>query len=71
MGNGRGRGAGDPVQEEDYSGRKAVFPPDTTLWPDYVLLSDHIHKENCLTRATCMPPPDAMKDGNIVAVVGN
>jgi hypothetical protein len=70
MGRGRDRGAGAPVQEEDYTGVKVAFSPDTKLWPEYVCLSDRIHKDNFLTRFNRMPPPDAMKDGKSVAVVG-
>jgi hypothetical protein len=47
-----------------------AFPPYTTLWPAYPHLSDRIHKDKSLIMFNIMPPPDAMKDVKIVAVVG-
>jgi hypothetical protein len=70
MGSGRGLGGGAPVQDEDYTDRKVAFTSDMTLWPEYERLSDHIHKDNHLTRFNWMPPSDVKKDGNILAVVG-
>jgi hypothetical protein len=70
LARGRGRGHDDPVQDEDYTDKKVAFPLDMTLWPDYVRLSDPIHKYTYLTRVNQMPPPDAMKDGKSVAVAG-
>jgi hypothetical protein len=47
-----------------------AFPPDTSLWPEYQCPTDRIHKDKRLTMFNRMPPPGAMKDGKIVAVVG-
>jgi hypothetical protein len=69
-GRGRGRGRGASVPEQDYTGMKVAFSPDTSLWPEYQRLSDRIHKDKHLTMFNRMPPPGAMKDGKIVAVVG-
>jgi hypothetical protein len=70
QGHGRGRGRGASVPEEDYTGMKVAFAPDTSLWPENQRLSDRIHKDKHLTMYNRMPPPGAMKDGKIVAVVG-
>jgi hypothetical protein len=58
------------VPEEDYTDMKVAFPPETSLWPEYQRLSDRIHKYKRLTMYNRMPPPGAMKDVKIVAVVG-
>jgi hypothetical protein len=68
-GRGCGHGGGAPVLDDDNTVRKVAFPPDTTLWSEYVSLSDHIHKDNHVTMFNWMPPQDAMKDGKIVAGV--
>jgi hypothetical protein len=49
---------------------KVAFPPDTSLWPEYQNLSYRIQKDKHLKIYNRMPPTGAMKDGKIVAVVG-
>jgi hypothetical protein len=66
-GCGRGGGRGASVPEEDYTGMKVAFPPDTSLWPECQCLSDHIHKNKRLTMYNWMPPPGRdSKDTNNV-----
>jgi hypothetical protein len=68
-GRGRGSVGGAPVQDEDHTDRKVEFTLYMPLWPDYVHLSDRIHKNKLLTMFNRIPPPDAMKYGKIVSVV--
>jgi hypothetical protein len=56
--------------EEDYTGRKVLFPLDALIWPGYARLLELIKNNKQLQVSNGVPPSDSLVDGKIETIVG-
>jgi hypothetical protein len=47
-----------------------VFPADVALWTDYARLIELIKKYKRFDTLNLRPPPDAFKNGKVIAIEG-
>jgi hypothetical protein len=63
-------GVEPPPPQADINGKKVSFPADVVLWPDYARILERISKDKRCYALNRRPPPEAFKNGKLIAIVG-